>query len=259
MNAWKEIRQEVLDPIRKVGSNSKLKRKSKSKSKKEITPQETFALIASIIIIIISFGGIGLVYNVFAQSQNQNLTSTYENKEQGFAFDYPATWHNEFDANEARLNNYVVALADPFSNDTDGIERVIFRVNVSDVHKSLDSDLQIRSDTPEDYVRNTIDYVNESQYQTNAAIKEATSYEESDKPLWTLENLKNNTIKISGENASRVHYVESYGGEQKVFTIFIFVVKDDKVYELNFYTGEPLKVPETLPIAEKIFKSFRFT
>jgi hypothetical protein len=28
---------------------------------------------------------------------------TYENKEHGFTFDYPATWHNQFDAYEAQF------------------------------------------------------------------------------------------------------------------------------------------------------------
>ena len=46
-----------------VGSN-KLQRKNKSN--KVLTPQQSVALIASIIIIIIGFGGLGLVYNVFA-------------------------------------------------------------------------------------------------------------------------------------------------------------------------------------------------
>ena len=88
MTAWKEIRHEVLDRIRKTGSSSN-KLQSKSKSKKEITPQQ-IALIASIIIIIIAIGGLGLVYNVFAQnqSQNQNNLTTYENKELSFAFDF---------------------------------------------------------------------------------------------------------------------------------------------------------------------------
>ena len=61
MTAWKEIRHEVLDRIKKTGSSSnKLqhKSKSKSKSKKGITPQQSIALIASIIIIIISIGGL---------------------------------------------------------------------------------------------------------------------------------------------------------------------------------------------------------
>ena len=88
MTAWKEIRHEVLDRIKKTGSSSN-KLQSKSKSKKEITPQQ-IALIASIIIIIIAIGGLGLVYNVFAQnqSQNQNNLTTYENKELSFAFDF---------------------------------------------------------------------------------------------------------------------------------------------------------------------------
>jgi hypothetical protein len=60
MTAWKEIRHEVLDRIKKTGSSSnKLQRKSKSK--KEITPQQSIALIASIIIIIIAIGGLGIV------------------------------------------------------------------------------------------------------------------------------------------------------------------------------------------------------
>ena len=100
MTAWKEIRHQVRDRIRKTGSSSN-KLQSKSKSKKEITPQQ-IALIASIIIIIIAIGGLGLVYNVFAQNQNlnQSLTTgsaaptTDENTEHGFAFDYPATWMN---------------------------------------------------------------------------------------------------------------------------------------------------------------------
>jgi hypothetical protein len=34
-------------------------------SKKKISPQEAIALIASIVIIIMAFGGMGLVYSVF--------------------------------------------------------------------------------------------------------------------------------------------------------------------------------------------------
>jgi hypothetical protein len=93
MTAWREIRHQVLDRIKKTGSsNNKLQRKSKSKSKK-VSPQQSIALIASIIIIIIAIGGLSLVYNVFAQNQSQNQISltTYENKELGFAFDYPGS------------------------------------------------------------------------------------------------------------------------------------------------------------------------
>jgi hypothetical protein len=73
---WKEIRHQVQVRIRNVvrrrgksksQQKSEVKGKSKRKNKKEITPQEAVALTASIIIIIMALGGIGLVYNVFAQ------------------------------------------------------------------------------------------------------------------------------------------------------------------------------------------------
>jgi chemotaxis response regulator CheB len=72
---WKEISHRVQERIKNVGRSSgksrsqpksKIKNESKHK-KKEISPQEAVALTASIIIIIMALGGIGLVYNVFAQ------------------------------------------------------------------------------------------------------------------------------------------------------------------------------------------------
>ena len=197
--------------------------------------------------------------DIFGQNSSLSTanTTTYENEEHGFAFDYPTTWHNQYDAYEAQLNNVDIALADAFSNDTEGFEQTSFHVNVTDVRRSLGGDLQIRFDTPEDYIKNRINQENESLYQTSAGIKDATDYEESDEPLFTLDNLRNTTILVGGENASKVQYVISFEGEQKQFSMYIYLVKDDKVYELSFHS-EPLNVPETLPIAENIIKSFRF-
>jgi hypothetical protein len=184
-------------------------------------------------------------------------TSTYENKQYGFAFDYPATWHDQYAAYEAELNNVTVAKADPYSNDSQGFEQTSFRVNVSNVQKYLDSDLQVRSKTAQDYAIKRINEEKESLYQTNAGIKSATDYEESGKLLFSMENLKNTTTLIGGENATRVHYVITFEGEQKAFHMYVYLVKDAKVYELSFFS-EPLTVPNTLPIADGILKSFRF-
>lgn len=83
MTAWKEIRHQVLDRIRNgvrsigrqqqllhrvtVDNKSKSKKERSKRRKKEITPQEMVAIIASIMIIIMAYGGLGLVFNVFAQ------------------------------------------------------------------------------------------------------------------------------------------------------------------------------------------------
>jgi hypothetical protein len=72
MTDWKEIRHQVQHRIRNTVSRNSGKGKGEGKSKrkskkKEITPVEAIVLIASIVIIIMALGGIGLVYNVFAQ------------------------------------------------------------------------------------------------------------------------------------------------------------------------------------------------
>jgi hypothetical protein len=70
MTNRKEIMHQVQDRIMNLVSSSSSKSKGEDKSKckkKEITPVEAIALIASIVIIIMALGGIGLVYNVFAQ------------------------------------------------------------------------------------------------------------------------------------------------------------------------------------------------
>jgi photosystem II reaction center protein PsbP len=222
-----------------------------------MTVKPMFLCLLSIEISILTLILLSTSQTFVLASTEINNTVTYENREYGFAFDYPSTWHNEYDANEAQLNNVVIALADPFSNDTQGFEQTSFHVNASDVRKSPGNDLQIKSNTAEDYIRNRINQENESLFQTNAGIKEATDFEESDKPLFTLEYHKNSTTSVGGENASKVQYITSFEGEQKQFSMFIYVVKDEKVYELSFFS-EPLQVPETLPIGENTIKSFRF-
>ena len=79
MTAWKEIRHQVLDRIKNgissigrqrrstTSGKSKNNSKGNNRGKKEISPQEMVAIIGSVVIIITALGGLGLVYNVFAQ------------------------------------------------------------------------------------------------------------------------------------------------------------------------------------------------
>jgi hypothetical protein len=77
MTDWKAIREQVLNRIRKgIGRRQEQKRlstveknrkKSKSKNRKVLNPQEIISIVSSIIIILIALGGIGLIFDVFAQ------------------------------------------------------------------------------------------------------------------------------------------------------------------------------------------------
>jgi hypothetical protein len=83
-----------------VGSNM-LQRKNKSN--KVLTPPQSVALIGSIIIIVMAFGGLGLVYfdNVFGSTE----FLTYENPDYNIRMEYPANWTKS----EMNLNPYEVA------------------------------------------------------------------------------------------------------------------------------------------------------
>jgi hypothetical protein len=45
-------------------------------------------------------------------------------------------------------------------------------------------------------------------------------------------------------------------GRQGLYNIETYVMKDNILYTLKFFS-DPLKVPETLPIAQQIIDSFR--
>ncbi|MGH9982462.1 MAG: hypothetical protein ACRD8W_00720 [Nitrososphaeraceae archaeon] len=72
MTAWKELRYLILYRIRngitrnRKSGQHKTRGKSKAKKpKKEICPEELIAIIASIILIYIAYGALGLVYDVY--------------------------------------------------------------------------------------------------------------------------------------------------------------------------------------------------
>ena len=68
MTVWETIRHQLMDLEGKMysGRRRHVWRMSKSQGRKEVTPQQTVALIGSIVIILMALGGLGLVYKVFA-------------------------------------------------------------------------------------------------------------------------------------------------------------------------------------------------
>ena len=72
-----------------------------------------------------------------------------------------------------------------------------------------------------------------------------------------LENLKYYQTTIDGNPAWIIEEYMSYmSGRQGLYNIETYVMKDNILYTLKFFS-DPLKVPETLPIAQQIIDSFR--
>ena len=69
--------------------------------------------------------------------------------------------------------------------------------------------------------------------------------------------IKNEAINFNGEPAWQVDYIWNFMGIQGHYNTHIFVIKDSKLYEVNF-TTPPLKVEEMRPVGEKIIQTFQF-
>ena len=79
----------------------------------------------------------------------------------------------------------------------------------------------------------------------------------NDKLDFRLENLKYYQTTMDGNPAWIIEEYMSYmSGRQGLYNIETYVMKDNILYTLKFFS-DPLKVLETHPIAEQIIDSFR--
>ena len=168
-------------------------------------------------------------------------TSIYENKERGFAFDFPADWHQTPTPVVDEVLTTKIQAPDPDS-------KTSFEVNV---------------------------YSEGYQGPFNRGVKNGTSAQEyaaNDMRIlqfiYTLmkeEGLTNNISKsqatsVAGkDDAWRVEYTTSVSGKQVSSDVRDFVLGDNgDLYILSFTTGTE-DASKTLPTGEKIMQSFRFT
>lgn len=176
---------------------------------------------------------------------------TYENKAYGFAFDYPIDWQvSRFTGASPEKLIDVESAESARQQGTFGVgnARTGFSVEVSGISPYLDPNtLQVVAPTARDY----------------AAVERNTMSElglGTDLPI--TQNFVNDTstelITNNETNAWRLDYITNIQGAQAAYFFNVFIVKDNQVlYKLSFFT-QPLKVPEMLPVGEKIIKSFRF-
>ena len=71
-----------------------------------------------------------------------------------------------------------------------------------------------------------------------------------------LEYLKDNQTTVGGNPAWQIEYISYISGRQGLYNVETYVMKNNILYTLKFFS-DPLKVPETLPIAQKMIDSFQ--
>ena len=71
-----------------------------------------------------------------------------------------------------------------------------------------------------------------------------------------LEYLKDNQTTVGGYPAWQIVYISYISARQGLYNVETYVMKNNILYTLKFFS-DPLKVPETLPIAQKMIDSFQ--
>jgi hypothetical protein len=75
---------------------------------------------------------------------------------------------------------------------------------------------------------------------------------------WNSETLiRKNQVTVGGNDGVKVE-LTSNENDKDYYDFHIFAIADGKLYTLA-YAENPLKVPETLPLANKMVESFQIT
>jgi hypothetical protein len=181
------------------------------------------------VVILAIITGIGLInQGALAQVQQQ----VYKDPQGKFTIQYPSTWEvAPRDSLFPYYGNATAITLKPTSEGNDPLSHSYFTITRTDIEKFLNkTTLQVKPKSLDQIV---------SENTPSSTVSEI---------------LKNNATTIGGLPARQIQYL-THGIE---FGMVAYVIKNDKLYSLRFSTPE-LKVPETLPAAQNMLKSFQFT
>jgi hypothetical protein len=163
-----------------------------------------------------------------AQSSDNFLT--YIDKGNNFTIQYPADW-------QVKENNLIYEEA---VVDFEAPDKSSFTIMVKDVPQYLDTNTMTRkTPTLEEYAQNELSIASQmGQPDVNIVYKQ----------------IRSNEFPVSGSPGWKIEYM--WGYIMQMYWSKVFTIANDKVYILQ-YSGLPLKVPDTLPMANHMVETFQ--
>jgi PsbP len=167
-----------------------------------------------------------LINSSYSQSLDNFLN--YTNKDMRFTIQHPSKW---------KVDDDVKGFPD----------EVWFRSPDSQIRKFAISAEKIEPDLGTDTMtlRNTL------QQRAQKQLDEYRSASAHFNLPFTL--IRQNEVTVGGNPGWKMEYIIS----EKEYNLEIFTIANGKFYSLS-YAENPLKVPETLPVANKMVESFQF-
>jgi hypothetical protein len=203
-----------------------------------------------IVMAILSLLSILPLFTQGASSQEQQGVS-YENPYFGITLQHPSNWEVESSNNDTSppsegMQKEIVKLVSKYGSDVKKVFDTSLTISVQNAESYLDTDtMQVKNASLDDYVRGK-----ESEIASMAIPRDDFGL--------TVERIRDNQTTIDGNPAWKVESMTSFLGERQMYNVDILTMKDGYLYTLEFNT-EPLLVPETLPIGQKMIDSFRIT
>jgi hypothetical protein len=179
-----------------------------------------------------------LAINQTVNAQSDNF-KTYTNKDMKFSIQHPSNWKPEESHHEDHDSVYFQIRKNPedkteISDIFPSITSSYFRVEVQKLKPHLDTDtMTLQNMSIEEIAKNFINFMPDNSQ--------------------TL--IRQNYVTVGGNDGLKVEYMDTSSTlERYAFRIFTNV--NGNLYTLQ-YQDKPLKVPETLPLINKMVESFQ--
>lgn len=184
---------------------------------------------------------IGLVTQVYGQ-ETDNF-KTYTSKGLKFTIQHPSNW--KVDGED---NDYVDFTIRENKKDS---EKVKERYNLDLPGSVLDSFFEISIEQPKSHLNtDTMTLQNTSLQEFVKKRLDQINYRPSENTI-----IRQNQTTVSGNTGWMIEY-RSTGEDADRYIFEVYTVANGKVYGLK-YVEDPLKVPETFPLAKKMLESFQ--
>jgi hypothetical protein len=177
---------------------------------------------------------------------------TYENPYFGISIQHPPNWEVKSSNTDNSppppgFAKEIVELSSapaPDTNDTSGL-----KIQTAIAESSLDTEtMQLKNATLEDFVEG----------KKSEIISLAIPSGELAKLDFQKQLIRDNKTTVGGLPAWKIESIDSILGRQGTYHINTFVMKDGRLFDLEF-TTDSLKAPEMIPINQRMIDSFRVT
>jgi hypothetical protein len=172
-----------------------------------------------------------IAINQTVNAQSDNF-KTYTNNDLGFTVQHPSKW---------KVDNYTPKSSYFTIREWD--------TEIAGIELTMRSSFGVGVDKPEPYLDT------DTMTLQNRSLAQYVQMQKDVMPKNSETLIRENHVTVGGNDGVKLEYTSNENNKER-YGFYILTVVNGKLYTLS-YSEEPLKVPETLPLANKMVESFK--